>query len=583
MLRVSLPFFALAVLCFANGLDAQQTKDPTDVLFEEILGEAIKPKQDLQSQPTEMAKPFRQVRSVPVVQDVHWGSAQIVDSPPQVNNGAFVEPTFRVPTQQVSSSFSTPHVPTASPNSRKSVVGSVAMELIAPRNVNLNQTATIRVQLQNTGADDLKNLKFIATLPEHARFEAARPQPSFHENGKVEFSGIRMAARSNNFIEIDVVPTTKAPLSIGTQIQYTNQEDIAINVRQPELDVQVSGPQRMILGESESYTIKVTNIGDGIANNLVLTSELPEGLTKLRATNATIESLGPGKSAQIQIFAQALKSGTKDVQFNLASAELEPVIRRASTAVVQPELEVSATGPSINFLQRNGVYQIEVNNPGQVDCSNVNIELNIPQEMAVSTISRQAQYNESSRQLSWNFKQIPAGQNEIIQFKAKCVEEGQHSASIFVDSDQTVEKEFRISTMVATRADVSISISNDNGPIQIGAATVFEIVVENKGSRVATDVEILVELPVSVAPGVSEDYVVDQYENTIQFSAADVGPGETKTYSFKAVGSAQGEQVVRSRLRMSGSEREIIAEDSVYIYEADQSKVGQRLVPQIRR
>ena len=203
--------------------------------------------------------------------------------------------------------------------------------------------------------------------------------------------------------------------------------------------------------------------------------------------------------------------------------------------------------------------------------------------MSVTTISREAQYNENSRRLIWNFNRIPAGQNQVIQLKARCTEEGQHSSSIFVKSDQTVDKEFRINTMVATRADVSISISNDNGPIQIGAATIFNIAVENKGSRTANGVEIAVELPSALAPGVSDNYSINQYENTIQFSATDIRPGETKNYSFKAVGSAQGEQVVRSRLIMSGSEREIIAEDSVYIYESDQSKVGQKLVPQIRR
>ena len=314
-----------------------------------------------------------------------------------------------------------------------------------------------------------------------------------------------------------------------------------------------------------------------------MTSELPEGLTTLRTANGVIEQLAPGKSAQIQVFTQAVQSGTKDVSFNLASAELKPVVRKASIAVVQPELEVSATGPSVNFLNRDGVYQIEINNPGQVDCSNVNVELNIPQQMSVTTISREAQYNENSRRLIWNFNRIPAGQNQVIQLKARCTEEGQHSSSIFVKSDQTVDKEFRINTMVATRADVSISISNDNGPIQIGAATIFNIAVENKGSRTANGVEIAVELPSALAPGVSDNYSINQYENTIQFSATDIRPGETKNYSFKAVGSAQGEQVVRSRLIMSGSEREIIAEDSVYIYESDQSKVGQKLVPQIRR
>ena len=582
MFRSILPFVVITILCVANGLDAQQTKDPTDVLFEEILGEAITSKPGYKFQTQNDFKPSN------IAVEKQWGTAQVIDNapPPKIDNGSFVAPTFQVPTQQVSSRYVAPQLSTASSTpqtNRKSVSGSIAMDLIAPRNINLNQTATIRIQLQNTGTEIVNNIKFIATLPEHARYETARPKPSTYENGQIVFSGIRMAARSNNFIEIDVVPTTKAPLNIGTQIQYTNQEEIAINVRQPELDVQVSGPERLILGESEPYTIKVTNVGDGIANNLRLTSELPEGLTKLRTANGVIEQLAPGKSAQIQVFTQAVQSGTKDVSFNLASAELKPIVRKASIAVVQPELEVSATGPSVNFLNRDGVYQIEINNPGQVDCSNVNVELNIPQQMSVTTISREAQYNENSRRLIWNFNRIPAGQNQVIQLKARCTEEGQHSSSIFVKSDQTVDKEFRINTMVATRADVSISISNDNGPIQIGAATIFNIAVENKGSRTANGVEIAVELPSALAPGVSDNYSINQYENTIQFSATDIRPGETKNYSFKAVGSAQGEQVVRSRLIMSGSEREIIAEDSVYIYESDQSKVGQKLVPQIRR
>jgi len=149
MNRSILPLIALAIFCMANGLDAQQ-KDPTDVLFEEILGEAITSKPNLKIQPqAQIAVPTRQIPTGPAVQR-NWGTAQIVNEPPQVSGGSFVKPTFQTPAHQASTPYEPPAA-TASSN-RKSVSGSVAMELIAPREINLNQTATIRVQLQNTGA-----------------------------------------------------------------------------------------------------------------------------------------------------------------------------------------------------------------------------------------------------------------------------------------------------------------------------------------------------------------------------------------------------------------------------------------------
>ncbi len=569
-------FLIVALSAFSPAF-AQQEKDPTDMLFEEILGEAIPrgaPKaatpQIQQTQTAEAAKqavpPAKQQFQQPVVTPQNWNPGAVSANVQQK----------QIPAQQIST--------TKQPrNTVRSVSGSVSMDLIAPADINLNQKCTVRIQLKNVGTDSLDDIRFVATLPPHAKFQSARPQATSTKDGQIVFSSVRLPARSNSFIELDVVPTEKLPINIDTKIEYSNQQQIAINVRQPQLDIQVNGPQQMVLGETKQYQIVVTNNGDGIANNLRLTSEFPNGLQKVRASNTSIPTLAPGQSAQVQVTAQGLESGEKDVQFRLASTELDAVSRKAQVVVLQPELEVTATGPSVNFLNRDGIYKIEIDNPGQVDCNNVNVVLTVPQEMSVTTISRQAQYNEAVRQLTWSFDKMPAGQTQEIQLKAQCVAEGQHTCSITVTSEETIEKEFRINTVVATRPDVSISINSDDGPAQIGSPTRFEIVVSNTGSGSAEGVQIQVELPVSLAPVISDDYVINQYENSIQFNANEVKPGEKRTFTFSAVGSEQGEHVVRSRLSMTGSERQIIAEDSVYVFESDQAKVGQKLEPQIRR
>ncbi len=560
----------------------QETKDATDLLFQEILSETI-PKSDsaIQAIPGRqfVAPPAQQVRPIvpkahktPVVSPQNWSNRQ-----PQAASRS------NVPAIQTSSASRATQPPSQPNQNVLSSTDSVSIDLIAPADINLNQKALIRVQLKNVGQQRVNNVKFVATLPKHVRFEAARPQPTKVTEGRLEFDAIQLAARSQSFIEIDVVPTAKTPINIGTQLQYANENQIAIAVREPALDIQIEGPQEMILGESRDYLITVVNRGDGIANNLRFSAEFPEGLQKLRADNTVIPQLAPGKTAQIKVTAQSIGSGEKNIKFLLASTELEPISRQAAVVVLQPELDVTATGPSVNFLNRDGIYRIEIANPGKVNCSDVEIDLVIPAEMNVSTISREAKYDEATRQLSWTFPEITAGKTEVIQLKAQCVAEGQHSCGIVVRSNQTIAKEFRLNTMVATRADVSIAISNDSGPVQVGASAAFAIVIENKGSRSAEDVRIDITLPAALAPEISKAYEIDQYDNSIKFQVGEIRSGEKKVFNFSAVGSTQGEHVVRSELSLSGSARKIIAEDSVYVFEADQSKVGQRLEPQIRR
>lgn len=587
MIRTQLLVIAFSIVApfaTASSTFAQQTQDPTDILFQEIIRETAAQADETPPAFQVPAEPVPAVRSqlqpsrptahtAPIVSPQNWNTIQ---SPQRRSANPEPAASTRAPAEPQS---------TTNPSSQNvlSSTDSISVDLIAPKDINLNQKAVIRIQLKNLGRQMVNDVKFIATLPEHVRFDSARPVPTKVTDGRLEFDAIRLTSQSQSFIEIDVIPTRKAPMKIGTQLQYSNNNQIAIAVREPALEIQVNGPQELILGDTKEYLITVVNRGDGIANDLRFTSEFPEGLQKLRANNTVIPQLAPGQSAQISVVAQSLSSGQKNVKFQLASTELEPVSRQTAITVLQPELELTATGPSVNFLRRDGIYRIEIANPGKVDCSDVEVDLSIPAEMNVSTISREANYNEATRQLTWSFPEISAGKTEVIQLKAQFVSEGQHSCGIMVRSNQTIAKEFRLNTMVATRADVSINLSNSSGPVQLGASAAFEVVVENQGSRSAEQVEINVSLPAALAPRAGDDYAINQIENSIKFSVGEIQPGQKKVFRFDAVGSVQGEHVVRSQLSLAGSERKIIAEDSVYVFETDQSKVGQRLEPQIRR
>ena len=218
----------------------------------------------------------------------------------------------------------------------------------------------------------------------------------------------------------------------------------------------------------------------------------------------------------------------------------------APLKISQPELKVFAAGPNLNFVNQDGIYTIKVDNSGEVNVSDVEVVLAIPHGMKVTTINRQADMNEASGTLQWKFPVIEARSTETIQLKALATKPGQQVCNILISSKETREKEFKLTTEVASRANLSIDMKNNGGPVRVGGKATFDVVVENRGSSSASEVEVAIELPESLMPVKSTDLFVDEATNKIMFIDSQMATGEKRSFSFEVVGVAKGEHVVRS-------------------------------------
>ena len=211
----------------------------------------------------------------------------------------------------------------------------------------------------------------------------------------------------------------------------------------------------------------------------------------------------------------------------------------------------------------------------------MSVALAIPRGMEVTTINRQAKLDEASQTLTWKFKNIKARSNETIQLKAVSSEPGEQVCRIVVASNETRKSEFMLKTAIAARADLSIDMANNSGPVQVGSKATFDVNVVNKGSQSASDVEVTVELPPSLMVVAKDNtgVTVDEGSNSITFLSSQVKAGKKLSFNFTAVGVAKGEHVVRSALTAGGSARRIIVEESVYVYETNESRVSENLTP----
>jgi uncharacterized repeat protein (TIGR01451 family) len=491
-----------------------------------------------------------------------------------------------VPRSKSGLSFSKVDASYASPaqTTRSAKTPIVSVEIAAPEFVNVNEPTDVKVNVRNAGSQSVQRTNFVITMPEDAELVSSTPKAASQENGRLTFEVVDLGPSQNRTITLRVVPKTKRAMAFSTEFQVIQKQSVSVSVREPKLVLQVDGPSQINIGDTTTHTVTISNTGDGYAKSVRLQGNFPDELrfVNQEGMNAP-KTLAPGKSMKVLIKSMAKLPGTVKLDFTAQGIGVEADPAVAPLKISQPELKVFAAGPNMNFVNQDGIYTIKVDNSGEVNVSNVDVVLSIPHGMKVTTINRQAKMNEADGTLQWKFPEIKARTTETIQLKALATKPGQQVCSILISSKETQEKEFKLTTEVASRADLSIDMKNGSGPVRVGGKATFDVVVENRGSSSASDIEVAIELPESLMPVKNSDLFVDEGDNKIMFIDANLARGEKRSFKFEVVGVAQGEHVVRSVLKTAASERRVIVEDSVYVFETNEARVSENLSPVIPR
>lgn len=486
----------------------------------------------------------------------------------------------RTPATNVSYSKA-PRGTTTSPIRRSESAPFATTTVSAPEFVNVNETVPVTIDVRNPGKVAIHNVSLVARLPQHVQVDTRKGRV---EDGTCSFDVGSLQPGETRQLTMDVVATKKQALSIETDLTISSRSNVKVGVRQPRLSVSVEGPSQTNIGSKAVHVITVTNTGDGVARNVNLVADIPEWMRIVQKSGfESPETLGPGQEAKARIVTVPHQSGQAELAFAATGKSCKATPAETALRVTQPELRVAAIGPDMNFVERDGVYTITIDNPGEVDVNNVEVQFAIPEGVTVSTISRQAKMDGQRGTLTWKFDTIEAQTEQTIQLKAIAKSEGEKVCRIRVASDETNEKEVSLKTMIATRAELSIQMRNIGGPVQVGNEATFVVIVENRGSSLAKDMEIEVQLPTGMRPASPRDGVVDEDANSILFADSELRPGKVREFKFSAVGVQKGEHVVRSSLESVGSNQRIIVENSVFVYEPTQARVSESLSPSIPR
>lgn len=356
-----------------------------------------------------------------------------------------------------------------------------------------------------------------------------------------------------------------------------------VAVREPQLQALINGPSQTNLGEKVVHEVVITNTGDGVATQVTVQPVFPGNLVQTKQPKSNvIPEIAPGKTAKILYHSQAIAPGAAQIQAAVSSDDgVTPQTANLAMTIFEPTLQVSAIGPKVNFVDRNGIYTINLENKGKVPVTDILVSLNVPEGLKITTINREANVDAAKGILRWKFDEVAAGSVEQIQLIALAEKAGDLVCDITVDSHETAEKQIMLATRVTTRANLSVALKNNSGPVQVGGKAAFVVELANDGSRQAVDVKVKVELPPSLQAVATDSQKIAISGNTVSFIEPQIGPGRTVSFEFSALGVEAGEHVVRTETKIEGSERRVIAEDTVFVYDIDEARVSESLKPAV--
>jgi uncharacterized repeat protein (TIGR01451 family) len=283
------------------------------------------------------------------------------------------------------------------------------VSLEGPKTAVVGELIPLKLTLANTGSGAAANVQLAAHYDE-GLLPGSNTDPLEKRIPEVKGGDLQV-------ITLPVVPNRPGRLSVRLTAQadgnvVAQAQPYQVEVLQPRLTVDVSGPPRCFLNQEVTWKLRVTNPGEVGLANVVLRAELPGEITfKKAANNGKLErdqvvvwNLGtPPPKAEIVVEVTGVCAKLADRALLTADVTAEPLVSRdgqfqpaamargfgaekpAQVAleilgVPALQLEVSDANDPIDVGQRSS-YTIRVRNTGTLTSSQVEVTAEVPQQM----------------------------------------------------------------------------------------------------------------------------------------------------------------------------------------------------------
>lgn len=446
----------------------------------------------------------------------------------------------------------------------------VTIEKTAPADVQVGKPATFRIRVRNSGKVAAHNVEIHDELPRGTRLMSTNPQATQGVRGELIWSLGTMPPGEEMTAEIQVMPVEEGELGSVATVRFHAEATARTLATKPELIVETTAPSQVLVGEPVVLTVTVTNPGTGVASGVVLEERIPAGLQHPAGTELEydIGELKPKESRQLQLQMVAQRPG---LVTNVLIARGEVNLKaehRLDIQVLAPQLDLAVEGPRRRFLEREAAYTVAITNPGTAPAERVELVAQLPSGLKFVSANNSGHYNEANHTVHWQLDELPIRETGSVKLVTLPVEAGEHKLLVSANADKGVSAEREQPVLIEGIAAIMFEVVDVNDPVEKGGETTYEIRVVNQGSKAASNVQLVVNLPAGMRPIAAEGPTHHSLAaNRIVFDALSrLAPKADTTYRVRVQCLQPGDQRIQAQLMTAEMREPVTKEESTRVY-----------------
>lgn len=359
-------------------------------------------------------------------------------------------------------------------------------------------------------------------------------------------------------------PLLPGPASAPVLVEDTDLPPSPLPAHQSPLQVTCKAPPAARPGERITLQVNLKNAGPAPLENVVLTPHRTTAGTSRDAERISFQlgSLLPGRTVMVPLTAEVVGGGEAEVRF-VAQADgghQAAVVTRVQ--VLEAELDVALSGPTVCAQNTEGEYQIRVANTGTATVEQVDVLYTVPAGWRVTVVDQPVQWAGAGTQLRWVIARLEPGADQILQFKALATRTGDCVQAVTATAAGGLRGATEHATQIVDRPVVTVAVACVKAPVAVGAAAELQVTVTNPEDRRLSGLRVKVFLPEELDPLVGDGCTVGT--GYVAFPPRDVEPGEQQTWwQLQAEGRQAGAYTVRVSVEGDSLTQPLTAETRV--------------------
>jgi uncharacterized repeat protein (TIGR01451 family) len=452
----------------------------------------------------------------------------------------------------------------------------LSVETIGPRKIAVGKEAAYEVVLQNSGEQAAEEVAVTVGLPDWADVAGASASTGEVAAAAADHSVPcrwtlrRVEAHSKEKLTLRIIPRQSKPFELAVHWDFKQAPSQAlIEVQEPKLAMRLDGPREVLFGKKEMYQLKLSNGGNGPAENVTLTL-LPLSGGDTQPVAHRLGTIPAGDQRTIEVELTARQPGKVVIRVEANGDGGAHVDLAESVLVHRGALQVEVEGPAVQFVGTPAGYTVAVRNPGDAPARNVKVTAKLPTGTKFLSGSDGAAADNAADggRVHWTLERLEPGERRILQMKCALALSGLNRLEIASAAEDDLAASATAVTRVEATADLRLEIKEPDGPVPVGAEAVYELHIRNRGTKAAENVEVLSYFSHGVEPFFATGQSNHITPGQVVFDMVPaIAPATELVLTIKAKADLAGNHVFRAEVHCKSAGTRLVREETTRYYQ----------------